>query len=328
MLLKILPFALYTVPLSDFCHIDFRYIATPCCLAMARFFDYVAGCLLFHCLTTAKSLIRLFCRVITWYVKMSRAHSAVYILLLKYNVTSSVGLIYRSIVLWQSRKPNWLTLSRPVSSMCLWTIFRTTSSNSLLLVDKRLIGGKLWGHFGFLLVFSNIINFASFQGIGKWDSRRQWLNKCVNSSSGRFGRCLRHSFGILSTFSISINLLIYVCHKVLLFLAGCHLQMQAELGFWFPSFVHAVRHTDHVMCWFPKQCAIMLAFSSVWYITPKGPWRAIGAFDPSLFISAFAIGHRAWGVTSHFPTFISHRSSVFMGVIRLMVLATKLTATF
>jgi hypothetical protein len=61
--------------------------------------------------------------------------------------------------------------------MCLWTIFRITFSNNLSVVDKRLIGRKCYGNFGFFPVFSNVITFASFQGFGKWDSRRQWLNK-------------------------------------------------------------------------------------------------------------------------------------------------------
>jgi hypothetical protein len=43
-------------------------------------------------------------------------------------------------------------------------------------------------------------------------------------------------------------------------------------------------------------------------------------------MSDFTIGHTAWGVTSQFPTFISHRSSAFLRVIRLMVLATQLSA--
>jgi hypothetical protein len=42
------------------------------------------------------------------------------------------------------------------------------------------------------------MTFASFQGFGKWDSRRQWLNKCAKCTKGLVGRCLRHSFGMLS----------------------------------------------------------------------------------------------------------------------------------
>jgi hypothetical protein len=40
-------------------------------------------------------------------------------------------------------------------------------------------------------------------------------------------------------------------------------------------------------------------------------------------MSDFAVGHRAWGVTSQFPAFISHRSSAFLWVIPLMVSATQ-----
>jgi hypothetical protein len=65
-------------------------------------------------------------------------------LLLKFKVTWSVSLIHWSVVLWRARKPNWLALSRPLSSKCLWTIFRITFSNSLRVADKRLIGRKFW----------------------------------------------------------------------------------------------------------------------------------------------------------------------------------------
>jgi hypothetical protein len=110
------------------------------------------------------SLIRLFCHVTIWHVKIARLHLAVDILLLNYLVTCSVSFLHWSVVLWQSRKPNWLTLSRPLSSMRLWTIFRITFSNSLPVVDERLIGRKIWGNFGSLPDFGNVITFASFQG--------------------------------------------------------------------------------------------------------------------------------------------------------------------
>jgi hypothetical protein len=71
---------------------------------------------------------------------------------------------------------------------------------------------------------------------------------------------------------------------------------------------------------------VALFFSLWWYVVPKGPWKAVGAFGPTLFICDFAIGHRAWGVTSQFPIFVSHRSNAFLRVIRLMGLATQLTA--
>jgi hypothetical protein len=78
--------------------------------------------------------------------------------------------------------------------------------------------------------------------------------------------------------------------------------------------------------WFSKQSAITLTFSFGWYVIPKGPWIAAGAFGPSLFIRDFAIGYRAWGVTSQFSTFVSHCCSAFLRVIRLMVLETQLSA--
>jgi hypothetical protein len=60
--------------------------------------------------------------------------------LLKFKGTWPVSIIHWSVVLWRARKPNWLALSRPPFSMCLWTIFWITVSNSLPVVYKRLIG--------------------------------------------------------------------------------------------------------------------------------------------------------------------------------------------
>jgi hypothetical protein len=37
---------------------------------------------------------------------------------------------------------------------------------------------------------------ASFQGVGKWLSWKQWLNKRVKCTRGILGRCRRHSFGM------------------------------------------------------------------------------------------------------------------------------------
>jgi hypothetical protein len=111
---------------------------------------------------------------------------------------SKHGTIHWSIVLWRARKPNWLALSRPLCSVYLRAVFGITSSNSFPVVVKRLIGRKFWGNFGSLPAFGSVIAFVYFQGFGKWNSRRQWLNKCVRYTSGRLGRCLRHSFGIPS----------------------------------------------------------------------------------------------------------------------------------
>jgi hypothetical protein len=53
-------------------------------------------------------------------------HRSQDILLLKLRVTWSVSLIPCSVVLCRARKPNWPALSRHLSSMCFWTIFRMT----------------------------------------------------------------------------------------------------------------------------------------------------------------------------------------------------------
>jgi hypothetical protein len=79
------------------------------------------------------------------------------ILLLKFKVTWSVSLIHWNVVLWRARKPNWLALRRPFSSMHLWTIFRKTFSNSLSVVDNRTY--ILW-KFWVLTGFSNPSNIS------------------------------------------------------------------------------------------------------------------------------------------------------------------------
>jgi hypothetical protein len=68
----------------------------------------------------------------------------------------------------------------------------------LPVVGRRLIGRKFWGNFESLSGFGKVIIFASFQGFGKCDKRRQWLNKWVKCTNGRLGRCLKHSFGMPS----------------------------------------------------------------------------------------------------------------------------------
>jgi hypothetical protein len=46
---------------------------------------------------------------------------------------------------------------------------------------------------------------------------------------------------------------------------------------------------------------------------------------PVPFISNFSTDHRAWSVTSQFPTFVSHGSIAFLWVIRLIDFMTQLT---
>jgi hypothetical protein len=57
------------------------------------------------------------CHVVSDAFSISKNTAAVNMLLLKF-------------------KPNWLALSRPLSSIGLWTIVRITFSNSLPVVDK------------------------------------------------------------------------------------------------------------------------------------------------------------------------------------------------
>jgi len=81
-------------------------------------------------------------------------------------------------------------------------------------------------------------------------------------------------------------------------------------------------HKSWGVSWFSKQSAVTLAFSCMRYISHKGPWIAVGAFGPS----HFAIGQIGWGVTPHFPIFVSHRTSTFLRVSLLTVLVPQLTS--
>jgi hypothetical protein len=124
------------------------------------------------------------CHVVSKAFSVSKSTVAVDMLLLKFKVTWPLSLLHLSVIIWRAGNPNWLALSRPLSSMCLWIIIRITFSNSYSLVDKGLIGRKFWGNFGSLLGFSNFITIASFQDFGKQDNRRQWLNRCIICTSG------------------------------------------------------------------------------------------------------------------------------------------------
>jgi hypothetical protein len=52
---------------------------------------------------------------------------------------------------------------------------------------------------------------------------------------------------------------------------------------------------------------------------------AVTALGPSLFVTDFAMGHIAGGVSSVFGSFVSHRSSSFFRVMRLTDFETQLT---
>jgi hypothetical protein len=154
---------------------------------------------------------RPWCRVVSKAFSISKNISAVDMLLSKFEVAWSVNFMHCSAVLCWARKPNWLALRKSLTSVWLWTIFRIIFSKSLAVVAKRLIGRTFWRNFGSLPRFGKVMIFASFQGFGKCNNWRQWLNKCVKYISGILRRCLRRSFGIPSvqqtylSFSYCIN---------------------------------------------------------------------------------------------------------------------------
>jgi hypothetical protein len=149
--------------------------------------------------------------------------------------------------------------------------FQNNFSNSLPVVDKKLIGRKLWGHFGSLLGFVNVMTFPFFHDFGKWDSRRQWLNKC-----GLLGRCLRHSFWIPSSPKafINFNEFTNLCISQALTFPKWVSSTDASRA-WAVVSTHRSWfswHRSWDVNWFSKKFAIALAFSFEWYVIPKGPW--------------------------------------------------------
>jgi hypothetical protein len=69
-------------------------------------------------------------------------------------------------------------------------------------------------------------------------------------TTGLLGRCLRHSLGMSSSPQAFPNFrvgIIFVRHKVRLFLWECHLRLQTELVHKPPPALHDVRHTGRVV---------------------------------------------------------------------------------
>jgi hypothetical protein len=99
-------------------------------------------------------------------------------------------------------KPKRLALSRSLSLIYLWTIFRITFLKSVRVMD-RFSGCKFWRNSGPLPGFSKVMTFASFQDFGKCDGQRQRLHKCVRCTSGLLGRYQQFHRPL----SISVNLL-------------------------------------------------------------------------------------------------------------------------
>jgi hypothetical protein len=97
---------------------------------------------------------------------------------------------------------------------------------------------------------------------------------------------------------------------------GSCLRCQVEFRHKPPPAVHGFRHTDHVV-WteFPKCQKLRWLYRTdeIWGLKYH-EWRD------------FAMGQIAWGVTSVLLIFVSHRSSAFFRVIRLIAFETQLTA--
>jgi hypothetical protein len=241
---------------------------------------------------------KLECHVVSNVFSMSKNKAAVNILLLKLRVSWSVSLIHCSVVLWHARKQNWLALSSLLSSMCFWTILWMTFSKNLSVVERRLIGPKFWENFMTLPGFGNFMIFVSFQDFAKWNSRRQWLNKCVKCTNVRLGRCLMHSFGMPSIPQGFLNFkeLNNFCKLHGLILSGGLFMISSRV--WTLVFTRRSWFSSQNLWrvnWFSKQSAIAL---EGWNRRPERPWIEVGVLGPSLFKWDFAMGQIAWDMTS------------------------------
>jgi hypothetical protein len=193
---------------------------------------------------------------------------------------------------------SWITL-------VLETLGTNRKTHSL----SRIIG-RFWGNLGSLNVLGKAITFASFQDVGKCESRMQRLIKWVKWTSRLLGRHLRHSFGMPSipqafrSFRETINF----CKSRGLIFSGGHSRA------WTLASTRPSCFPSHRLCGvtcFSKQSAIALVFSNGWNVMPKEPRIEVGALSPSLFMRDFAMGHIPWGIASVFANVVSQRSSAF-----------------
>jgi hypothetical protein len=129
-------------------------------------------------------------------------------------------------------------------------------------VNKRLIGRKFCGNFGSLSGFGNVMIFASFQDFGKWDSRRQWLNKFVKCTNGIRGWCLTHSFGmpLIPQDFLNLKELISFCKSHGLILSGGLLPMASRRVWTLASTRRSSTqtaqkpHVQQFYCWVVSLC--------------------------------------------------------------------------
>jgi hypothetical protein len=115
-----------------------------------------------------------------------------------------------------------------------------------------------------------------------------WLNKYVKCTSGLLVRSLRQSSGIQSipqaflSFNDLINFHISQGHAL-----SRRVSSATSSSAWTPAFNRRLWFSSQQSCdvnWYSKKSAVEVAFSSGWDLRAKGPWIAVGAFGPSLFI--------------------------------------------
>jgi hypothetical protein len=223
--------------------------------------------------------------------------------MLKFAVTWSVKLIHCSVVLYRARKPKWLALSRSITSMWLWTIFRIFLK-SLPEVGNRLIGSKFCGNVGSLQSFAKITIFASF--LTKMRQPKA-MTTSIKYTRGLLGWYLGHSFGISSIPRVQWRNEI-LCITASYFSKG--VSSAASSSAWTLASICQLRHPSHVH-------AVWTDFLN----NPQSYWLSLAVHIWSLkgyryllvpLVHSPSICSRAWDETPQFAIFVSHRSSVFL----------------
>jgi hypothetical protein len=111
-------------------------------------------------------------------------------------------LEYRAVM---STKVELTCMLEIIFVKCLWTIFVWLSQKTCPSRTGGFSALNFEGIFSPYLASIKAITLASFQDDGKYDSRKQWLNRCVRWTSGLLGRFLRHSFGMPSISHAFLN---------------------------------------------------------------------------------------------------------------------------
>jgi hypothetical protein len=225
-----------------------------------------------------------------WNALSISSTAAVDILLLKFRLTWSSSLIYWSVVLWSDQSQTHLHVVS-FFPQCFWIALKISFSNTLPTVGKRLTGRKFGGNFECLLGFSRVMNFASFQGDGKWPSWRQCLDKCVKCTKGLPERFWGHS---LPNIKDGIYFEMLQSRKFIDVSYSAASTWASTRRLWWQS------HKPSALNWFSKKPAFFGFIDWVKYGI-YGTMNCRCCLWSIHFVRYFAIGRITWSVTFHSP---------------------------